>query len=440
MTIHLEAEDGVKTGVEVARQRPGFKNTGYITGFDMDGDQLAFSFVAQEGLYNLRLRYCGSNGEKGYEIAINEATYTGMLPGTGQFFTDLTLGKVELKKGANTLIVKKGWGFYDLDWLELITAEAPPALQPVASALADKRATSKTRLAFAKLVYTYGKATLSGQYGQPEVAYIKQNTGKAPAIFGADLMDYSPSRKPFGAKPGGLTESLLKRPELLTISWHWNAPTGLLNKKYLDAKGKQIDAMWYKGFYTNATTFDVQKALANRNSPEFRLILRDIDAIAVELKKLAKADRPILWRPLHEAEGGWFWWGAKGPEPLKILWRVLYNRLTNFHQIHNLIWVFNSVKPEWYPGDDVVDIVSVDAYPTDTADPLSGSWESLLTRFDGVKLLALSEFGGVPDVEKMHRFGVRFAYFTSWTGDLGPKKIPAAELKRRYQSPKVRNL
>ncbi|MGC4045547.1 MAG: glycosyl hydrolase [Armatimonas sp.] len=440
MTIHLEAEDGTKTGVEVARQRPSFKGTGYVTGFDMNGDQVSFSFVAQDGLYDLRLRYCAANGEKGYEITVNDVTYTGMLPATEQFFVERTLNKVELRKGSNTLVVKKGWGYYDLDWIELITAPDPAALKPLSPALADKRATPKTRGAFAKLVYTYGKVTLSGQYGQPEVAYIKQVTGKSPAIFGADLMDYSPSRKEFGAKPAGLTESLLKRPELLTISWHWNAPTGLLNKKYLDDKGNSIDAMWYKGFNTNATTFDVEKALADKNSDEFRLLLRDIDAIAVELKKLAKVDRPVLWRPLHEAEGGWFWWGAKGPDPLKALWRLLFNRLTTTHQLHNLIWVFNSIKPEWYPGDDVVDIVSVDAYPADTADPLSGSWEGLLNSYDGTKLLALSEFGGVPDVAKMYQFGVRFAYFTSWTGDLGPKKVPAAELKRRYTSPKVRNL
>lgn len=440
MNIHLEAEDGARTGVEIGRDRKGFTGNGYVTGFDSDGDQLAFTFTAQAGLYDVRVRYCGANGEKGYELVFNGKSYTGMFPKTGQGFFDHRAGKVELASGANTLVVKKGWGYFDLDSLDLTPAAAPRPLKKVPVALADKRATPKTRAAFARLVSGYGSVTLSGQYGVAEVEYTKKVTGKSPAIFGDDLMDFSPTRRQFGANPKGWAERLVKRPELVTLSWHWNAPSGLLNKKYRGKDGKEVDAMWYKGFYTNATTFDVQKALASPKSAEYKLLLRDIDAIAVELKKLAKADRPILWRPLHEAEGAWFWWGAKGPGPLKALWRLMFNRLTNFHNLHNLIWVFNSVKPEWYPGDDVVDIVSVDAYPADTADPLSGDWEKLLARFDGKKLLALSEFGGIPDVEKMHRFGVRFSYFVAWTGDLGPRKVAPAELKRRYNSKKMRNL
>ena len=42
-----------------------------------------------------------------------------------------------------------------------------------------------------------------------------------------------------------------------------------------------------------------------------------MDAIALQLKKVASNNIPVLWRPLHEAAGGWFWWGAKGAEPFK---------------------------------------------------------------------------------------------------------------------------
>ena len=90
--------------------------------------------------------------------------------------------------------------------------------------------------------------------------------------------------------------------------------------------------------------------------------MHDIDTIAVQLKKLEAAGVPVLFRPLHEAEGGWFWWGAQGPDSAKKLWRVVYERLTVKHELRNLVWVWNSVKKEWYPGDDVVDIVSADTY------------------------------------------------------------------------------
>ena len=85
---------------------------------------------------------------------------------------------------------------------------------------------------------------------------------------------------------------------------------------------------------------------------------------------------------------------------------MLYSRLTTHHHLHNLIWVLTNEDPTWYPGNDVVDVVGVDAYPSDPSDSLSTQWEALKAQFDGVKLLTLSEFSGVPDAERMHRFGV----------------------------------
>ncbi len=45
-------------------------------------------------------------------------------------------------------------------------------------------------------------------------------------------------------------------------------------------------------------------------------MVRDIDAIASLLKRLQDHGVTVLWRPLHEAAGGWFWWGAGGPGPI----------------------------------------------------------------------------------------------------------------------------
>jgi Glycosyl hydrolase family 26 len=163
--------------------------------------------------------------------------------------------------------------------------------------------------------------------------------------------------------------------------------------------------------------------------------LRDIDAIAVQLKKVSDAGIPVLWRPLHEASGGWFWWGAQGPGPFKALWRLIYNRLTVYHDLHNLIWVCTNEDPAWYPGDDVVDLLGVDSYPADTSDPLQSDWQTLKAQFDGKKLVTLSEFGGVPDVERMHLFGVWFSYFSPWPGYV--ESSPIATLDRIYNSPQV---
>lgn len=62
---------------------------------------------------------------------------------------------------------------------------------------------------------------------------------------------------------------------------------------------------WYSGFYSAASSFNLGAALSNTNGNDYKLIIRDIDAIATQLKRLQSAGVPILWRPLHEAEGGW---------------------------------------------------------------------------------------------------------------------------------------
>ena len=135
--------------------------------------------------------------------------------------------------------------------------------------------------------------------------------------------------------------------------WHWGAPVGLYDTE---------EHPWYSGFYTDATDFNIADALSDTTNANYTLLMQDIDSIAAELSKLQSAGAPVVFRPLHEAEGGWFWWGAQGPEPCKELYRILYDRLTNMHELNNLIWLWNSIDPEWYPGDDVVDMVSSDVY------------------------------------------------------------------------------
>lgn len=436
--IHLEAEDAALTGPSVSTSRKDYSGAGYVTGFQKEGDRIVWDIPqAKAGIYAVTIRYSAPSGEKGYELVVNGAKTSGLFAPTGDAFATHAAGKVELRDGPNTVAIEKGWGYYDIDALDLVPATIP-ALKKPSKALSDPKATAKARALMSELVDRYGRETLSGQYEWKDTDYVRSVTGKTPAVFGADLMEYSPSRVAHGARPGNYTERIIKNArggQIITISWHWNAPSGLYNRTYVDANGKSVEAPWWRGFYTDASTFDLEKALANPRAEDYKRLLSDIDMIAVQLKKLAAANIPVLWRPLHEAEGRWFWWGAKGPGPFKRLWRLMYDRLTKRHNLHNLIWVYSSgVKPEWYPGDAYVDIVGIDAYPSDPGDPLSGAWEELSRLINGRKLLALTEIGGVPDVEKMRRFGVRWSFFVSWVGSIDPKKVPRETLSRIYRS------
>ncbi len=305
---------------------------------------------------------------------------------------------------------------------------APP--YPVPADLSDPLATEAARSLMAKLVADYGRYTWAGQHNSIELDFIQSHTGREPAFVEGDLLNYSPSRVQYGSMPSNFTESciaLANSGYVLGLCWHWNAPTNLLNTD---------KEPWYYGFYTAATTFNIAAALADTNSVEYSLILRDIDTIAVQLKKVSSNNIPVLWRPLHEASGRWFWWGAKGPGPFKALWRLMYDRLTVHHNLHNLVWVLTNEDPKWYPGDDVVDIVGVDAYPSDTGDTLLKNWRALQWSFAGKKLLALTEFGGVPDVERMHSQGVWWSYFSCWNGTF-IESVPPVLLKDTYLFPGV---
>lgn len=163
------------------------------------------------------------------------------------------------------------------------------------------------------------------------------------------------------------------------------------------------------------------------------------------LKRFRDLKIPILWRPLHEAEGGWFWWGARGPEPCRKLYHLMYDRFTNIHRLDNLIWVWNSIDPEWYPGDDCVDIISCDIYVRDD-NPLKEQFDGL-SKLSENKMMALAECGVHPDADKMKEAGAMWLWSMAWCfGDmLTSKESPfpdytpeewgkrQEEIKKRYR-------
>jgi mannan endo-1,4-beta-mannosidase len=428
--VLLEAENGTLTGnAYVSTAVSGYSGAGYVTGLQSANDTINWSFTGAPGLYDLVIRFRSPFGQKGFGGSINGHGFSGMFP-SNSAFASFDTGLVEVTAGTNRLWIGGGWNWYEIDRVELDPEATPVPPAPVPAALVDTQATFAARMLMQALVSDYGKYTWTGQHDSNEISYIQGKTGRKPAMVEGDLIDYSPSRVQYGGMPVNYTEGyidLQNAGHVLGLCWHWNAPTNLVDAG---------DWPWWRGFYTQGTTFDVAAALANTNSVEYALLLRDIDAIAVQLKKISSNNIPVLWRPLHEASGGWFWWGAKGSTPFKQLWRLLFNRLTTYHNLHNLIWVLTNEDPDWYPGDDVVDIVGVDAYPSDPTDALSTNWENLKSQFDGVKLLTLSEFGGVPDVERMHVFGVWWSYFSPWTGSF-IESAPTNTLMRIYQSPEA---
>ncbi|KAL3488884.1 family 26 endoglucanase H/Glycosyl hydrolase [Aspergillus germanicus] len=303
-------------------------------------------------------------------------------------------------------------------------AQATPTTTPV-----NPKASSSTKNLLAHLVRVASNGTtLSGQQELEDADWVTDNVGFSPAILGIDLMDYSPSRVEFGASGASIEDaiSFAERGGIITVCWHWGSPSGTYNT---------TDQPWWSNFYTEATSFDLASAM-NPSSPDYKLIIRDIDAIAEQLARVK--DIPILFRPLHEADGGWFWWGAAGPEPCKALYRLLFDRLTKKHGLNNLLWVWNSKEPTWYPGNEYVDIVSVDIY-ADDGDHSSqiADYQALQSLTGGfAKLIALGEVGNIPDPELMRQDGAHWAYWVTWNGDFirGETKNPMDFKEEVYSS------
>lgn len=271
--------------------------------------------------------------------------------------------------------------------------------------LVNPNATPETKKLKAFLDSIQGKRIISGQayesVSEKWIEYIEQNTGKTPAILSVDLMDAMPWRVSQGQDPDTTTLLAINwvknRKGIAEIHWHWDAP-----------KGTNFET--WQGFYTKNTTFDLAKAMTDTSLEEYKLLIRDIDIVSNLLKQAQDSGVPVLWRPLHEAEGGWFWWGAKGGVACKKLWYLVYDRMTRHHKLNNLIWVWNSYggeeKGNWYPGDSVVDIIAWD-YERST------SWSNYQKLFaNNGKAFALGEEGKLPDPAVFNQKA--WLYFITW--------------------------
>jgi len=285
----------------------------------------------------------------------------------------------------------------------------------------------------------YGKKILSGQQegwrGANalgfELAHITNTTGKLPAVLGLDLAGVTRAEGSRWHRWRHTTAQhaidwYVERRGIVTLCWHWFTPLG------------------ERVFYAKDTRFDLPRALTD-GTEEHTALLRDLDAVAAELKLLQDAHVPVLWRPLHEANGRWFWWGAHGPESFKKLWHLMFDRFTAQHQLTNLIWVFSpgasADLADWYPGDEYVDLIGQDHYPMDGNNgPAKDVFDELVALGRGNKLVGLSENGPIPDPDRLVSEQAGWLFFITWAGTTLTEHNPKEQLIKVYHHPHVLNL
>lgn len=375
--------------------------------------------VPSDGIYDIVIRSMGIAGSKENDI-YTDGKKVGTFTSENNKFSDYTVSAVSLTKGDHNIRIIKSWGWIELDKITVKTgAKISNSTYNVTSSLVNRNATANTKKLYSFLKDSYGKYVITGQQcdggiNGNEFKAIKNLTGDYPALLGLDLMDYTPSRTAFGASSSAVEKAIefANKGGIVTLCWHWNAPT-----EYLNSTANSSDG-WWGGFYTQSSKFDIAKVMNGQDAKGKKLLDRDIKEIAKQLKRLEKAGVPVIWRPLHEASGGWFWWGAKGSDAYKKLWKYLYNKLTNTYGCNNLIWVYNGQSADWYPGDEYVDIVGEDIYPGNHVyDPQVSRFKQAINYGSKTKITALTENGCIFDIDSAVSINALWSWFMTWGGE-----------------------
>ncbi|MBQ8454454.1 MAG: hypothetical protein IJ537_03800 [Bacteroidaceae bacterium] len=266
-----------------------------------------------------------------------------------------------------------------------------------------------------------GKKILTGthacvNYNTNEAEWVYKHTGKYPAINTIDFIHdiYSSSGGWINYSNTTLWRNWTKAGGIMSAMWHWNMPTN-----------EGSDWTCTPGTEADQTSFH-PSGIFSPNSEDYKTMISRIDQVAKWLKPLKTAKVPVLWRPLHEAQGNWteaypgtdwhkawFWWGIDGPEAFKELWRVMYDRMVNYHGLTNLIWIFNAGDSKlWYPGNEYVDIVAFDFYNKSLSE--MRQWYDYFHEAYPGKLYAISEFGGIPKLSQLWQDGQHWSFLIPW--------------------------
>jgi hypothetical protein len=287
----------------------------------------------------------------------------------------------------------------------------PAGLQAQTALLVDKQATRHTSNLFHQLQRLRMKGTLFGH--QDDLAYgfgwkyekgrsdIKDVTGDYPAVYGWDLGHLELDRPvnldsvPFDRMKQFIREAY-ERGGVITISWHLNNP--FTGKSAWHPEPGTVKAILPGG----------------EKNGVYASWLDKVAAFLADLKGSKGEAIPVIFRPFHELNGSWFWWGKNHctPDEFRELWRFTVSYLRDEKQLHHLLYAFNTDRfysreeyLERYPGDEWVDVIGFDIYQRDSNhEQFIQDFDRMLTRLENIanekkKIPALTEFGygNLPD-------------------------------------------
>jgi len=323
----------------------------------------------------------------------------------------------------------------------------PPAPPPYACEPVNPNATPEARALLKTLCGLTGKGTLTGQHNFPNQRNLDTNriheaTGFYPAIWGSDFGFLDGEDKDAITHRDLMIEEAKKQyaaGSIIYLCWHMLRPTEDEPGKS-NPNGGTSDS--WRGSVQARLTDEQWLELIASDSPLHQRWEKYMDTAAGYLKQLQDAHIPVLWRPMHENNGTFFWWGGRpGQYGTAMLFREVYNRMVNVHHLNNLIWVWNQNGPapggefyNFFPGKNFCDVVSYDNYRT-----LDERYYYEIQAIADGKPIALGEVGTVPAPE-IFKAQPNWVFYMTWAGGGGGGRGANADaakeaLKNAYSNP-----
>lgn len=277
--------------------------------------------------------------------------------------------------------------------------------------LVTPNASAQAKNVFNFLLENYRNKIISGSmarvnWNTDEADRVYRWTGKYPAINTFDFVHlYASPASWIDYSNTTVAENWWNNKGLISIMWHWNVPI----------EGTSNFGFYYTGKNNGEgeTSFDITKAVQD-GTDENKIIKADLDKVATHLLALQAKGIPVIWRPLHEAAGGWFWWGAKDANSYKALWILMFDTF-KAKGINNLIWVWTTETNDnsWYPGDAYVDIIGRDIYNKKDAAAIYKEYLSIRKTYPG-KMVTLSECGNVANISQQWSANAKWSWYMPW--------------------------
>ncbi len=417
-----QAEDQELTAAfQAYNSKEDYTGSGYVSGLQgaLQNNFVFKTEVPSSQHYDITVIVCAESGGE-FTLSLNDTELKALEVDAGDFFTSITIPGIYMESGMNTVSVKQLSGDMYLDCLELRNNTSLVPQKELEASPCNEKSSSETRELLSFISENYGKTIISGQHvsssDNEEIERIVKTTGKYPVIRFADLYFASAN----GGQPDN-TDTIISCAEWAEIGGitglmqHWYAPLGASECLTQDG-GFSLEKAVTDTEIWNTSSDEIDKMVkAGAISQECAAIIHDIDNTATQLKLLRNKNIPVLWRPLHGAGSGLYWWEQSGEECYLWLWELMYRRLTDYHSLNNLLWVWSGTDAEFLPDSSMYDIVSADIY-IDEDETMGSGYEAFyaLQALAEDKPIALSETGKLPSLTDAFRDGSVWSYFGLW--------------------------